>query len=259
MHPIFAQVQDFLGYPLGRPTAPFLYTNDWGGVYALTIPFFILGWLQSRKASRRSAALLILAISLVPAFLSLNRGLWLSLLVALAYGATRPGDIGRLARRSLLAILLVGIALIAFTPLKAVVEGRAENQHSNAGREFLYAETVKEVVKSPVIGYGGPRPYDGPKLIPHLGTQGQFWLVLFSQGFVGAFFFVVFLVRLIRCDPARTARHLLVPRHAHHRAGPDLRLRHDPGAAAPRLHRGCARHPRGRGRAAARTHAGGSA
>ena len=72
MHPLFAQVQDFLGYPLGRPTAPFLYTNDWGGVYALTIPFFILGWLQSRKASRRSAALLILGISLVPAFLSLN-------------------------------------------------------------------------------------------------------------------------------------------------------------------------------------------
>ena len=198
VHPIFAQVQDFLGYPLGRPTAPFLYTNDWGGVYALTIPFFILGWLQSRKASRRSAALLILAISLVPAFLSLNRGLWVSLLVALAYGATRPGDIGRLARRSLLAILLVGIALIAFTPLKAVVEGRAEHQHSNAGREFLYVETVKEVMKSPVIGYGGPRPYGGPKLIPHLGTQGQFWLVLFSHGIVGAFFFVMFLIRLIR-------------------------------------------------------------
>ena len=57
-------------------------------------------------------------------------------------------------------------------------------------------ETVKEVMKSPVIGYGGPRPYDGPKLIPHLGTQGQFWLVLFSQGIVGAFFFVMFLIRL---------------------------------------------------------------
>jgi len=79
-----------------------------------------------------------------------------------------------------------------------VVEGRAEHQHSNAGREFLYVETVKEVMKSPVIGYGGPRPYGGPKLIPHLGTQGQFWLVLFSHGIVGAFFFVMFLIRLIR-------------------------------------------------------------
>ena len=48
-----------------------------------------------------------------------------------------------------------------------------------------------------MIGYGGPRPYGGPKLIPNMGTQGQFWLVLFSQGFVGAFFFVMFLMTVI--------------------------------------------------------------
>jgi hypothetical protein len=197
-HPLFAQVQDFLGYPLGRPTAPFLYTNDWGAVYALTIPFFILGWLQSPRASRRTWALLLLAVSLIPALLSLNRGLWLSLLVALLFGATRPGDIGRLARRSLVAIVLIGLALIAFTPLKGVVEGRAENQHSNAGRTFLYTETTKDVLRSPIIGYGGPRPYGGPKLIPNLGTQGQFWLVFYSQGIIGAVFFVVFLIRLMR-------------------------------------------------------------
>jgi hypothetical protein len=191
-------VQDFLGYPLGRPTAPFLYTNDWGGVYALTIPFFILGWLQSTSRSRRTWAMLLLAVSIIPALLSLNRGLWLSLLVALLFGATRPGDVGRLARRSLVAIVLVGVALIAFTPLKGVVEGRAENQHSNAGRTFLYEQTINETIKSPIIGYGGPRPYVGPRLIPNLGTQGQFWLVLYSQGFVGAVFFVVFLWRLLR-------------------------------------------------------------
>ena len=84
VHPIFAQVQEVLGYPLGRPTAPFLYTNDWGGVYALTIPFFILGWLQSGRAARRTMALLLLGASLVPALLSLNRGLWVSLLIAVA-------------------------------------------------------------------------------------------------------------------------------------------------------------------------------
>jgi hypothetical protein len=197
-HPIFAQVQDFLGYPLGRPTAPFLYTNDWGGVYALTIPFFILGWLQSANRSRRTWALLLLATSIIPALLSLNRGLWVSLLVALLFGASRPGDVGRLARRSLVAIVLVGITLIAFTPLKGVVEGRAEHQHSNAGRTFLYEQTIKGTLRSPIIGYGGPRPYGGPKIIPDLGTQGQFWLVLYSQGVVGAVFFVMFLWRLSR-------------------------------------------------------------
>jgi O-antigen ligase len=198
VHPIFAQVQEVLGYPLGRPTAPFLYTNDWGGVYALTIPFFILGWLQSGRAARRTMALLLLAASLVPALLSLNRGLWVSLLIALLFGASRSGDVGRLARRSLVAIVLVGLALIAFTPLKSVVEGRAEHQHSNEGREFLYVETVKAVTKSPIIGYGGPLPYGGPKIIPNMGTQGQFWLVLFSQGVPGAFFFVAFLVKMTR-------------------------------------------------------------
>jgi O-antigen ligase len=198
VHPVFAQVQTVLGYPLGRPTAPFLYTNDWGSVYALTIPFFILGWLQSRSVSRRRVAPVLLAVSIVPALLSLNRGLWVSLLIALAFGASRPGDVGRLARRSLIAIVVVGLALVAFTPLRSVVEGRAENQHSNEGREFLYVETTKAVLDSPVIGYGGPRPYGGSKIIPNMGTQGQFWLVLFSQGIPGAILFVGFLVKMWR-------------------------------------------------------------
>jgi hypothetical protein len=49
-----------------------------------------------------------------------------------------------------------------------------------------------------VIGYGGPLPYGGPKIIPLMGTQGQFWLVFFSQGIPGAFFFVAFLVKMWR-------------------------------------------------------------
>ena len=88
IHPAFAQVQDFLGYPLGRPKAPFVYTNDWGAVYALLCPLFFAVWLQNPR--RRLKGYAILGVSLVPVFLSLNRGLWLSLGIALLYAGTRP-------------------------------------------------------------------------------------------------------------------------------------------------------------------------
>ena len=52
-HPTFAQVQDFLGFPVGRPTAPYDYTNTWGSAYALLLPFFFIASLQSPDASRR--------------------------------------------------------------------------------------------------------------------------------------------------------------------------------------------------------------
>ena len=124
---------------------------------------------------------------------------------------------------------------IAFTPLKAVVEGRAENQHSNEGREFLYAETVKAVADSPVIGYGGPRPYGGPKIIPQHGDPGPVLAGAVLPGGARRVFFVAFLVKMTRA----TRRGPVVTFWCHVTltiaAGADLRLRHDPGAAAPHL------------------------
>ena len=95
--------------------------------------------------------------------------------------------------------MLVGLALIAFTPLKAVVEGRAENQHSNEGREFLYVETIKDVIESPIIGYGGPRPYGGPKHHPppRAPRASSGWCSS-RRGSPARFFFVAFLFKLIR-------------------------------------------------------------
>ena len=42
--PRFAQVQDFLGYPLPRPAAPFTYTNSWGANMALLFPVVFAAW-----------------------------------------------------------------------------------------------------------------------------------------------------------------------------------------------------------------------
>jgi len=185
VRPEFAQVQEVLGYPLGRPKAPFIYTNDWGSAYALLLPFFFLSWLQAADVRRRSWAYLLLTASLIPVFISLNRGLWLSLGVALIYAASRSGELARMARRALLALVTVGMLLIVFTPVGGLVEGRAENDHSSAGRSLLYSEAFRITLDSPVIGLGGPRPYEGNKIIPMVGTQGLFWTVLVSTGYVG--------------------------------------------------------------------------
>ena len=43
--------------------------------------------------------------------------------------------------------------------------------------------------KRQLLGFGAPRPAAAPWL-PSLGTQGQFWTVLFSHGVVGAVLFM---------------------------------------------------------------------
>lgn len=185
VRPTFAQVHDVLGYPLGRPKAPFVYTNDWGSAYALLLPFFFLSWLQAADPRRRSWAYILLLASLPPVFVSLNRGLWLSLGVALLYAAGRRGDVARMARRSLVVLATAGVLIIAFTPVRGIVEGRAENDHSSQGRFFLYEEAVRVAADSPIIGMGGPVPYVGDRIIPAIGTQGMLWTVLVSTGYVG--------------------------------------------------------------------------
>jgi hypothetical protein len=55
------------------------------------------------------------------------------------------------------------------------------------------------------MGYGAPRASQRNPNLPPVGTQGQFWMVFFSHGFPGAFFFVGFaFVATWRTRRART-------------------------------------------------------
>lgn len=45
------------------------------------------------------------------------------------------------------------------------------------------------------MGFGAPRPSSSPWL-PSLGTQGQFWTVIFSYGLVGLALFLAFFLRM---------------------------------------------------------------
>ncbi|GBC87514.1 hypothetical protein HRbin12_01524 [bacterium HR12] len=191
VHPAAAQISTFLGYEAPRPKAPFEYTNDWGSAFALTTPLAIAAFPYVQRGGQRLAVLAMLLISIVPVVLSLNRGLLLSLGAALLYALVRTAANGR--HRPALGIgfgLAIVVIFAIASPLRDVIEARFQTPHSNQRREALYVETLSGALRSPILGFGAPRPSEANPNMPSVGTQGQLWLVLYSQGIPGALFYV---------------------------------------------------------------------
>jgi hypothetical protein len=133
-----AQVQDFLGFPVPRPKAPFTFTNDWGAMVGLLLPFVFAASRTPAMGFSRRAVRVGLALSVVPIVVSLNRGLWLSILATLAYAAVRFAAVGQV--RALARMLLAGVvvvAALAVTPLGGLVASRVDNGHSDGDRSTL--------------------------------------------------------------------------------------------------------------------------
>ena len=191
VHPSFAQVQDFLGFPVGRPTAPFVYTNEWGSNMGLLIPLVVASWSFIRKESWVLLTGVALILSVIPIVASLNRGLWLSLTVGMFYASWRFALKGRSKAFGgvLVAFAVIGV-LVVTTPLGALVSDRFQHGHSNAARASLDVQAVAGVTQSPWFGFGSPLPSSATPGLPNVGTQGQLWLVLYSQGFPGMFAFL---------------------------------------------------------------------
>jgi len=177
-----------------RPSAPFLYTNGWGNAYSMLSPIVIAYLVEVRRERRFWWLLTAIPVSLVPAFLTLNRGMFLGLGLALVYVAVRLFMRGSV--RALLGLIaLVAVIAVAFAtlPITERLTHRVESSPSASDRADLYQETFERVLESPVFGYGAPRP-SATEGAPSVGTQGQFWMVLFSHGFPGAAFFMGWLV-----------------------------------------------------------------
>jgi hypothetical protein len=217
VHPETADIQEVLGDPSPRPKAPFPYTNTWGSCMALTLVFLVAAVWRSPKL--RLPALGIVGVATVPIAFSLNRGLWM------AIALTAVGGLLLLVLRSsptkaATALVLAALAamVIWVSPLGDLARERVENQHSNDRRGALLTETVSSVSQgSPLVGFGSTRDVQGsfesiaggatpdcPACgVPPLGTQGHLWLVLFSQGWLGLAFFLIFvvlaLIRSVRC------------------------------------------------------------
>lgn len=193
-----------------RPSAPFLYTNGWGNAYSMLLPIVIAYLIEIRRERWFWWLLAAIPVSFVPAFLTLNRGMFLGLALALVYVAIRLVIRGN--GKALLGLLgLVALVAVAFAtlPVAERLTHRVQASSSTADRANLYQETIQRTLESPVFGYGGPRPSE-TKGAPSVGTQGQVWMVMFSHGLPGLALFMGWLVwayiRSIReRDPAGLA------------------------------------------------------
>src|SRR5690606_23742264 len=135
-----------------RPSAPFLYTNQWGNVYLLTFPMVIAYLLNIARGRRFWLLISTIVLSLIPAMLTLNRGMFIGLAVAAIYIAIRWMHSGQLGR----AMWIIGadaiVALIAI-PLSigARLTSRVETSTSTENRADLYRETFERTLDSPLF------------------------------------------------------------------------------------------------------------
>ncbi|MFN8078125.1 MAG: hypothetical protein U0Q19_01035 [Kineosporiaceae bacterium] len=190
LSPRFAEVQ----HPYGassdfiRPSAPFPYTNAWGHTFVLLLP--IVAALAVR-ASRRTRWLLAaaVAVAIPPALATLNRGIFVGVAVAAGYLTVRT-----IRRVNLIRVLQLGTALVVLAgglvasgALDRVTE-RTSTSSTTQDRASLYRESFERTLESPWLGWGAPRP--SATLDVSVGTQGHFWYLMFSHGFVGLALFL---------------------------------------------------------------------
>lgn len=208
LHPALSQLQAVLG-TAGRPDAPFAYTNEWGNCLALLLPWLIARWWFQGTRRQRMIALAAVVIAIVPIIYSLDRGLWLGLIVIVGYLGFRLAAQGRLAvLGGLVTALVLAAIVIAVTPLQGMISQRLANGASDASRGSLAVAAMVDAAASPLVGYGDTRhqqgsvqslsvgrsakcPTCGERTI---GGNGQLWLLLISDGFLGAGLYVGFFL-----------------------------------------------------------------
>jgi hypothetical protein len=215
LYPGLSDVMTILGYPVGRPKALFAYTNQWGACAALLAPFAIAAFAYLRRPLQRQALGLCVVLSIVPFVVSLNRGVWIALGIAVLYA------ILRLARPSHgravvvgAVILLVGAAMVKTTPLGGLAHDRVvSNSDSTDTRMSLYASVAEQVREAPLLGVGSPSIRTAEGTAPPVGTQGQIPLLAYSHGLPGLLLFLMWFahagLRSARVtSPARFSAHV---------------------------------------------------
>lgn len=195
--PALAQVQLFLGFELPRPSAPFPYTNGWGSAFSLLLPF-VIATAASGPRRDKLLARVGLALSVVPAVMSVNRAMWGSVVLVLLYLVVSARDpaLRRSLRRATAASSLVLVVALS-SPLGEVASSRLDNPHSNSARTDLAIAVGEQIVESPWIGKGRPVEYQGPGIRPPIGTQGHLWWMLVGHGLPATLFFLVYFTLVL--------------------------------------------------------------
>jgi len=222
VHPAAAQVQDVLGSGSApRPEAPFEYTNTWGNNLSTLLPWFIIAWGLTGRRWQRLALPLVLAAAAAPIVYSLNRGLWIGLGASVAYVTWRALRNGRpLVPLIMLASIAFGLAVVEVSPLGLIISERLAHPHSNSIRGSLTDQAIQVATTSPIVGYGSTRSAIGSVQSiaigksasclncgnAPIGSNGQLWLLLIANGFVGtAMYLLYFLYTLWAFRRDRTA------------------------------------------------------
>lgn len=226
-----ADTETILGSTGARPKAPFADANTWGANFSAFLPFFVYAWCRRSSGWRLLAAPVVLMAGAYVVVATLNRALWATLAVGALYAGVQAIRLHRW--RGVVAVGAVAVAgavLVVAAGLPTTIVDRFEHPHSDDRRTELALKTAQSVaLGSPVVGFGNTRDVRGnfssiaggstPECeacgVPPFGTQGQFWLVLFAQGVVGAIAFVWFLLyrmaRHIRARDLRTVTLLATP------------------------------------------------
>ncbi|MER7444382.1 O-antigen ligase family protein [Micromonospora avicenniae] len=193
--------------PIYRPAAPFAYTNNYGSAYAMTLPCAVAFTMLRRHGVLRLALLVSLPLSLPPAFLTLNRAMFLSLGVGLAVLGVRASLRGNVrVAASIVGVVVIGAVAALFIPIADMINQRVESSDTNADRLSLYLEVLRRVRDSPWLGYGAPVNVDTVSADAPIGTQGQFWMVLFSHGVPALLCFLTwFVAAAVICGRATSA------------------------------------------------------
>lgn len=179
-----------------RPSAPFLYTNQWGNVYSLVMPMVFAYLIELKRGVKFWLVALLIPLSLIPAILTLNRGMFIGLGVAAAYLLVRFVLMGRIVW----VLMICGVGAVAagvgaLLNVGSRVTDRVETSSSTEDRANLYEETFHRTLESPIFGYGAPRPSTIAGA-PSAGTQGHLWTVMFSYGFPALICFLLALILL---------------------------------------------------------------
>jgi polysaccharide biosynthesis protein PslJ len=197
--------KSFPGLGIYRVKAPFIYTNQWGSAFALTLPFAFAVITQTRSALTRLTFVGLLILAVVPLVFSLDRGSWLSAAAGSAYGIFRLAKHGRGRSRRMAkaaqALLFTGVvtaALVLVSPLGGYILTRLNSGYGDTHRQLLYSSSLTLIRRSPIIGFGSPvslnvlNPAAPPG--PSIGTHGTFWTVLVSNGIPAMVFFGLWML-----------------------------------------------------------------
>ncbi len=189
-----AEVTNYLGFTLARPSAPMAYANGWGSTVGLTLPFFFGVFVRSSLPRRRRFGRVVLVLACVPMVFSFNRGLWMSVVLLLVFWSVRRAIGGDWSGVRVAAAVVVAAGLIlVLSPLGEMAVTKIETASaSNESRGSLYEEAFAGALKSPVLGWGSPKPQEG---MPPIGTHGLVWWIMYNHGFIALGLFLVWMAR----------------------------------------------------------------